>query len=330
MRDRSKVQRETRTEVTIMHWKIKAAAQNIIHMLPPALSYETYYWVQRHLGRLKAISPVDCLSGGVRMWEGIQSLGQDPRGKVFFEVGTGRSPVMPIAFWLMGADRVISIDLNPYLKSEIVAEDLRYIRDNQPEIQAVFGALLDNVRFARLLEFAEGSRIDTEQLLRDCSIEYIAPGDAADTRLPAQSVDYHVSFNTFEHIPQNVLSAILREGSRIIRQNGLFLHSIDYSDHFAHTDQSISYVNFLQYSDVAWASYSGNRYMFHNRLRHDDFINLFQQAGHQLMKVETKIDRRSQELLSRGDLLLDAKFQGRPIETLATSSAVIISQARIN
>jgi hypothetical protein len=260
------------------------------------------------------------------MWQHIQSLGQDPTGRVFFEVGTGRAPVVPLALWLMGARRIITVDLNPYLKPEIVAEGLRYMRANRPEIEAMFGSLLDKDRLAHLLDRPDPP---LEQFLADCCIDYVAPGDAASTGLAADSIDYHVSYTTFEHIPSDVLSAILREGSRIVRPDGLFLHCIDYSDHFAHSDNSISPVNFLQYSDAKWRAYSGNRYMYQNRLRHDDYVRLFQDAGHRLVKIETEVDQRSHALLSSGALQVDRKFQSKPVDTLATANALIVSQRMV-
>ena len=50
---------------------------------------------------------------------------------------------------------------------------------------------------------------------------------------------------------------------------------VDYSDHFSHSDQTISSINFLRYSDDEWQRYAGNRYMYMNRLRHDDVLALF-------------------------------------------------------
>jgi SAM-dependent methyltransferase len=306
-----------------MHWKVKATVQNAVSLLPSALSYKTYYWLQRRFGDLKTTSPVRRLKAGIRMWRDIQSLGQDPKDKVFFEVGTGRTPVLPLALWLMGARRIITVDLNPYMKAEIVAEGLRYMRENQSEIERMFGSLLDQERFARLLERPD---LPLPQFLAECCIDYVAPADAASTGLPADSVDYHVSYTTFEHIPPDVLSAILREGARIVRPDGLFLHRIDYSDHFAHSDDRISYVNFLQYSDTVWQAYAGNRYMYQNRLRHDDFLRLFEGAGHRVVTTEIKVDPRSQRLLSSGALRVNRKFHAKPVDTLATINALIVSQ----
>ena len=93
-----------------MHWKTKARIQKAVSLLPHDVSYSTYYWIQRHLGRLRSINPVDLLQAGVETWTRIREAGSDPVGKVFLEVGTGRAPIVPMAYWLMGAEGSITID----------------------------------------------------------------------------------------------------------------------------------------------------------------------------------------------------------------------------
>ena len=81
----------------------------------------------------------------------------------------------------------------------------------------------------------------------------------------------HISYTVFEHIPAPILSDILSEAQRVLRPSGLAIHLIDYSDHFAHSDASISAINFLQYDDAAWSRLADNPYMYMNRLRADDY-----------------------------------------------------------
>ena len=90
-----------------MKWKVKAKIQNTISLFPSALSYSIYYWIQRHFGGLKKKSPVVRLTNGIETWKHIQNENIDPIGKVFLEIGTGRVPVVPIAYWLMGAEKII-------------------------------------------------------------------------------------------------------------------------------------------------------------------------------------------------------------------------------
>ena len=152
--------------------------------------------------------------------------------------------------------------------------DLATIRAAPHRFCALFGqrAASDSFRrrFDQLLAF-HGTAAD---LLRLTGIEYRSPVDASRLPLTSQSVDAHVSFTVLEHIPPDTLTAILREGQRVLRPHGLLFHCIDFSDHSAHNDPSISFVNFLQYDDTTWARLAGNRYAFHNRLRLDEFMAL--------------------------------------------------------
>jgi SAM-dependent methyltransferase len=309
-----------------MRWKLKAKIQNAVSRLPSAASYAAYYWIQRHFGALRRLNPVNRLTAAIEIWKRIQGQGCNPAGKVFLEVGTGRVPLVPLAYWLMGAEKTITIDLNPYLKPELVLDSLRYISANRQKIPDLFGHLLDRKRFDELLLFSKDSNFPVSSFLELCRVEYIAPGDAADTRLPDRSIDFHTSYTVFEHIPLEILRHILEEGNRIMRSGGLFVHRIDYSDHFSHSDKSISAINFLKYSDDEWKKYAGNRYMYMNRLRHDDFITLFESTGHEVVETMPSIDERAQELLRSGSLELNDRFRSKPKDILAITGAWIVSR----
>jgi len=311
-----------------MHWKIKAAIQNVIALLPDAVSYEAYYWIQRHFGALRRVNPVSRLLAGIETCQRIQKHGRSPAGKVFLEVGTGRAPLVPLAYWLMGAERTITIDLNPYLKEELVGDHLRYICENEAEIAALFGPLLNGKRFEEVLTYARGPKRPVTEFLDLCRITYIAPGDAANTRLPDESIDFHTSYTVFEHIPPAALEKILREGNRITKGSGLFVHYIDYSDHFSHSDKGISAINFLQYSDRAWARYAGNRYMYANRLRHDDFLSLFESVGQRVLGADPVTDQNVQNILATGKLKLDDRFRVKSKDVLAMTAAWIVTEKK--
>jgi hypothetical protein len=309
-----------------MYWKLKATMQNAISLLPSDASYEAYYWVQRRFGGLRRSVPTSKLIAAIETWKRIQSQERSPMGKVFLEVGTGRVPLVPIAYWLMGAESTITIDLNPYMKEELIAEHLHYLSKHENEILEIFGSLIDKKRFNDLVKLATRPKIQATEVLDLCQIIYIAPGDAANTNLHEQYIDFHTSYTVFEHIPPDVLADILREGNRIIKNNGLFIHCIDYSDHFSHSDQSISAINFLQYSDNEWAKYADNRYMYMNRLRHDDFLALFESVGQQIIAVEPNIDHRSEEILKTKTLNLNVRFSSKTQEILAIRGAWVLTE----
>jgi hypothetical protein len=130
----------------------------------------------------------------------------------------------------------------------------------------------------------------------------------------------------FEHIPLKELRSIFEEGNRIINKRGLFIHKIDYKDHFSYADKKISPINFLQYSDAEWRRYAGNKYMYTNRLRHDDYINLIQSVGHRILDVQSDKDRWSQELLESEFIKLNERFDTKSKEILSISESWIVSK----
>ena len=308
-----------------MHWKVKAVVQNAVSRLPPTLSSTTYFWVQRRLGSLRVADPFSRLDAGLETWKRIAEAGRDPVGKVFLEVGTGWMLNVPTAFWLMGAHSTITIDVNRYLKPVLVRESLGQMSERRTEVEALFGSHMDARRFSALMDFHDHEPFTLEGYLDLCKITYVAPGNAAATALDDHTIDFHTSNNVFEHVRPDVLAAILDEGSRIVRDGGLLVHRIDYSDHFSHSDDSISPINFLQYTDRDWDRYADNQFMYMNRLRHDDMLALFSEAKLRVIESHPIVDEQCRELLGSGVIAPAERFRGRPLDTLATVGAWIVS-----
>ena len=308
-----------------MNWKLKAVVQNAISVLPESISYGAYYRLQRLAGGLRRINPTSRLTAAIDTWRRLLAAGADPVGKTFFEIGAGRMVTIPTAYWLMGAEKTISVDLNPYLKKELVHEALRYIAANREHVASLFGELLDEKRFARVLWFAQEQRFDLAVFLDAIGVDYRAPSDAGATGLPDGAIDFHTSYTVMEHIPSDVLSRILTEGRRLMRPGGMAVHGIDYSDHFSHSDPKITAVNFLRFSPEEWGRYTGNRYMYMNRLRHADYLRLFNENQFAVTQVEPVLNTRALVALESGELAPHAAFAGQPNRDLAITSAWIVA-----
>ncbi len=308
---------------------MKAYIQNVIAALPSNISYSVYYRLQRKFGTLKNLNPVRGLKAGLETWKLIKSLNIDPSSKMFFEVGTGRVPVVPIVYWLMGAQGTITIDLNPYLEDELVQKLIQYFSQNRAEVENLLFPYLRKERLDEVIALKDYKDGVTAEVLKLCRIKYIAPGDAANTGLDDRCIDFYTSNTVFEHIQPDILRKIIIEGNRITTESGLFIHLIDYSDHFSHSDKNITPINFLKYSDSEWNRYGGNRYMYMNRLRHDDFLKLFESEGHRILLNKPNIDPRSLGLLKLNKFPLNEKYKGKSAEILATSNAWILTQKTI-
>jgi hypothetical protein len=311
-----------------MNWKTKAHIQNCIARLPKPISYELYYLLQRHFGELKKpYNPLKQLDEFAHTLKKIQEYGYAITGKVFLEVGTGRMPLFPVILWLCGAKKIITMDLNPYMKDELIAESLLFLKADEEKIKNLFGSLLHFERLNLLLSYIQNTKkITQNDILKLCQIDYIAPGDATKINLPKNSVNYHVSHTVYEHIPLNVISDILKEGNRIVADDGLFINFIDYSDHFFYSDKTISAINFLQYDDKTWNKYAGNRYMYMNRARHDDFVELFKEVKHNFVEIEPHKNNEVIDILNDKCFVLDDKFKSKSKEILSITTALFLTK----
>jgi len=308
-----------------MNWKHKAILQNLVAKLPDSISLAIYYKLQRQFGGLRSIDPTSRLQAGISIWDRLCDAGGQPVGATFFEVGTGRMVNVPIAYWLMGAEKTLTVDLNPYLKPELVRESIQYIANHHDQMKQLFGERLDQQRLTQLTAIAHSASFDIASCLDTMGIDYCSPADASATELASQSIDYHTSYTVMEHVPPESLEAIFREARRILKPTGLAMHGIDYSDHFAHSDSRISHVNFLRYDEQQWNQLAGNRFMYMNRLRHSEYISIFNRVGMSIVNTQSLLDDRSFGLIESGELPLSEPYSNQNAEELATTFGWIVA-----
>ena len=240
------------------------------------------------------------------------------------EVGSGRRLDMPIGFYLAGAASIVTVDLHRYLRPELVMACVAAIKRDPEPFRTIFLSVASQSEIDKRLERLFAAR-NLADLLKRTNIEYLAPADAQHTGFGAASVDIQFSYTVLEHIPVDVLVGILREAKRILKPDGVALHHIDLSDHFAHDDPSISFVNFLQYSDQEWASIADNQFGYHNRLRGQDYAEIYREAGHNVLFWNAFVDQRSLVTLQHG-LALDRRFANVSPEALAVNVVRILSR----
>ena len=307
-----------------MDWRWKARIVKLIAALP--MSNALYYRMQRNFGSLRRgkYDPSERLRAAAKMVGWAEESGHPIEGRSVLEVGTGRTIDIPLALWLCGAARVLTVDLNPYLVEELTRESVTFLC--RPEnITKIFGGFAERPlfreRLARLRQF-DGRLAD---LMRLTDVQYVAPADASHLTIPSGSIDVHVSFTVLEHIPPDVLASILKEARRVLAPGGLLLHIIDPSDHFSHDDGSITAVNFLQFSDREWTRLAANQFMFHNRLRAYEYVELFTRAGVRILGRRDAVDERSLKALQNG-FRLDERFRHIALEQLAIRSIILLGE----
>ncbi len=310
---------------TSSRWKVKALVQKAIASLPGRVSLPLYYLVQRRFGNLRQVTPVEHFRNALWLLRALKESGYSIDGRTIFEVGTGRTLNLPIAMWLCGASKVVTHDVNPYLKSELIDASLTYMQHNSAEIVELFGEWAATScfqsRFAALMAVPRG----LQELLKLTGIQYFAPADARRTPLPDAAIDCHLSSTVLEHVAREDIRAIFVEARRVLRPSGVMAHCIDLSDHFAAFDSALNKLNFLQFSDAEWGFWANNRFMYQNRLRASDYKLLFEQVGVKPLWLRCAVDTGAAESL-RNSVGINSRFAGLPVDDLATTGLTFVGR----
>lgn len=303
-----------------MKWQIKAKIMQVCATIPAGITL--YKLIQKSFGNLNA-KPLSKLIQQTEIAEWIYEQGLSIEGRTFFEVGTGHKPVLPIGFFLTGAKRIITVDINQRLDYDILRKTLCWMSENRDQIHYIYQNLLSKDILDEKLEIIDYLKYYPCEFLKEANIEYWAPADASATNLPSNSIDYHISTNVMEHIPSQNIKNIFKEAERLLTNNGAAIHFIDLSDHFQHQDKTISTINFLKYSEINWNRIAGNEFAYCNRLRASELLSLFGELPFQIVKQETCLDEESMASLKNG-FLVDQRFYACSHKDLCTISLKIM------
>jgi hypothetical protein len=209
-----------------------------------------------------------------------------------------------------------SLAQNLYL-SDTVNEQL--VVDLNPMIEL---GLVENVReqLSKIIVLKSNSIIKKIEDFEKYGIHYKAPYDASKTDLSDKSIDACISTNTLEHIPESSIVSIFSELRRTLKDSGIISAQIDYSDHYAHTDDTISLLNYLKFDDKTWKRYNHNCH-YQNRLRHYDYLRIFKEIG--FIVVEEELVFAESNIPSE---LIEA-FKKNDETWKATSSRIVLKKA---
>ena len=265
----------------LRNWRAKALLQGVFSHVPlgPKLNYFLQTKVTRGLPlpdtKLAAAAPTARLHVAAMKRHGGTALPE----AVFFEFGAGWDLHLPITFYALGVRRQIVVDLMELARSELFDDVLRRLEALGDFTPAERAELHRAISCTKL----QNHVVEKASCL---GIDYRAPADARATGLPNGSVDCVTSTSTMEHIPRDDLVLILLEAIRILRSGGLLSLSIDYADHYSRFDSSITPYNFLRYPENRWRLYNSHLH-FQNRLRHSQYLEIFDEAGLGIVDVET-------------------------------------------
>jgi SAM-dependent methyltransferase len=240
-----------------INWKAKSCLLSPFDLL----GREALYFTQKRISRRSVIG----LATIPRAWTFHQKCIAAYRPSDVIEFGAGKNLGQNIYLSQTGVRQHV-VDLNAMLDLSLVNHVIAILRERYalPALPAVSSL---------------------EDLRSHYAITYQAPVDMTQSDFDDGAFDMCISSNTLEHIPLATLEAILRELRRILKPRGVISAQIDYSDHYAHTDKTISKLNYLRFSERQWQRHN-HKYFFQNRLRHNHYRRLFEAAGFEILSAE--------------------------------------------
>jgi hypothetical protein len=319
----------------VPHWLLKAAVQGCISAIP-----RNYIWndlFQQHVTKTLRLSAsrvrlkiIECREHVATY---VKFAPQHAPLTTVLELGTGWYPILPLGFYLCGASKIMTFDIQPLLRVDRVTASVRTLLN-----LAEAGDLLEMLPWVRL-ERLDGLRrlLDgrkwpsAEHILRELGI-HIHLRDARDTGLEGSFAAFIVSNGTLQHISRVTLVQIFAEFRRVASPNAVMSHRICIADHFAGFDASITPFNYLRYSSAKWR-WINNSIISQNRLRLSDYRTLHLQSGFAILQEQNtegsqadldsiSLSREFQHY-SREDLLvIYTRIASRPAKSLETQRDV--------
>lgn len=301
--------------ISLRDWRVKVAIQKVLSALPQGHSLN--YSLQRNIFKSLPVDD-DHLIRKVEIsrfhFEAAQRYGRFPMdGARFMEFGAGADLCVALSLFYLGVPEQLLFDVVRIAKHDLVLDMLKRIPPHLSENLCVPPPL--------------PPRGTLEDVLRYCSIDYRAPGDARNTGLPPSSVQCITSTDTLEHIPPEEIASIYRECYRILSDDGVMSFDIDYQDHYSFFDSHIDAYNFLQYGDKQWKWLNPSLH-YQNRLRHDDHVVLLYDAGFDIVYEEHRPQNEG-DVATLERMTLAKRFDGLPVERLAIRGSKFVVRKRV-
>lgn len=306
-------------------WKQKAIVQKIISYLP--LSHKINYIFQKYVTKGVNLSDeyfYDRLGHARDHIKSYQKYSDKSFPATCLEIGTGWYPIVPVSFFLVGADKIYSVDISFLTSKERLQTTLqKFVECNKAgQLKSYIDFIHDRFDIITKL-LADYDKFSLDEVLQKLNITYLIE-DARKLSLSDNSIELVNSNNTFEHIYPDILIPILKEFRRVVKkQTGVMSHFIDMSDHFAHFDKSINIYNFLQFSDSQW-KWIDNSIQPQSRIRIYDYKKIFSDLSIPISDESFRVGNLS-ELKS---IPLADKFTNQPLDEIAKSHCHFISDMK--
>ena len=152
--------------------------------------------------------------------------------------------------------------------------------------------------------------VDTfDQLYEILGFRYVLDPSGLMESLPRESFRLVISAGVLEHIPARTAPQFIANMASLLQKGGLGINGINLADHLAFYDSTASSKQYLTFSESQWKLWCENEVQYFNRIQRSTWLQVFTQAGFQLLEEKESRDDLSSlkvhpeyEKLSREDI----------------------------
>lgn len=178
-------------------------------------------------------------------------------GFTVLELGPGDSILSGLVARSIGASKVWLVDASNFAETDLEAckKTLK---------------LLEQFGYNNL-DLGEETTVDN--ILTKSNVHYETNGILSLKKIPDSSIDFMWSQVVLEHVFRDEFTELLNQLRRILKPEGLAVHSVDFRDHLGNA------LNNLRFSEKTWESnLFRNSGFYTNRIRPKEMINLIEKA----------------------------------------------------
>jgi hypothetical protein len=187
--------------------------------------------------------------------------------RTVLELGPGEITTRAVAYRALGIERTIFVDIGDFGTRDVgaykrVAHAAKEQRLDPPDL--------------------DGAR-DRAEVFERCGVDYHVKGLEALARLPDASVDFVLSVAVVEHIRRHELAPTFAQLRRVMADDALAWHTVDFQDHIGGKLENLRFSATLWESE--WMSGSG---FYTNRTSASEIVRMLADSG-----LEVTIEERA-------------------------------------
>jgi len=248
----------------------KTFVLQLLDKLPSSLGYLIYHLLQTNpLHNINA--KIKATSASLGKFNEILSKNDCKlKGQDVIEIGSGWLPIFPFLLKSKSdVNKIFTFDINEhYSKKRVLAITKQF----------------DQLKY---------SSNDSKYCLPDF-IEYHPKTNFINAEI---NKNVSVVFSRFvlEHVKPNDIFLMHKKIHKELKDGVKIIHHISPSDHRAYTDSSLSYYDFLKYSQSEWDKIQ-TKFDYHNRLRLPQYLEIFEKSGFKIIHLEhDHVDQTSEK-----------------------------------